>query len=216
METSVTLRRALLACGLLSSALYVAMDIYAALSSPGYDYRSQAISELSAIGAPTAELLAPFQTLYGILFVAFGGGVWLAAGGRARLRWCGGLIIALSAIGIAWTFFPMNLRGAERGLTDTMHLVMSGVTVILLLSAIASGAAAFGRGFRLYSAVTILALLFFGFLTGLDAPRVAANLPTPWLGINERLMMASWLLWMAVLSVKLLRESATSRRARRF
>lgn len=175
-------------------------------SWPGYDYKSQAISELSAIGAPTADLLAPFQTLYSVLLVAFGGGVWIAAGNRRSLRWCGGFIIALATLGIGWAFFPMNLRGTERGLTDFMHLVMGGLSVLFIVLAIVSGAAAFGRSFRLYSAVTLFALLAFGYLMGLDTPRVAADLPTPWLGVNERIMMASWLLWMAVLSVALLRE----------
>jgi hypothetical protein len=183
------------------------MDVLAALSWPEYDYRSQAISELSAIGAPTADLLAPFQTLYSILLVAFGGGVWLAAGNGRSLRWCGGFIIALASLGIGWAFFPMNLRGVERGFTDFMHLVMGGLSMLFIVLAIVTGAATFGRGFRVYSAVTLLALLTFGYLMGLDTPRVAADLPTPWLGVNERIMMGSWLLWMGVLSVKLLRES---------
>jgi len=39
----------------------------------------------------------------------------------------------------------------------------------------------------------------------IDVARVATNLPTPYLGITERTMMAAWLLWMAVLSMTLLR-----------
>ncbi len=64
------------------------------------------------------------------------------------------------------------------------------------------GYAAFGRRFRVYSALSILTMLIFGFMTALDVPRVDA----PWLGVNERIMMASWLFWMAVLSVGLLGE----------
>jgi hypothetical membrane protein len=198
----------MLACGLVSTLLYLIMDVFGALSWPGYDPRAQAISELSAIGAPTSELLAPLQTLYNILLVLFGAGVWLTAADHAKLRWCGGFIMALAALGIGWALFPMNLRGEERGLTDTMHLVMGALSMIFIVSAIATGAAAFGRRFRLYSAATVLAMLFFGFLMGLDVPRVNADLPTPWLGVNERIMMVSWLLWMAVLSVKLLRHES--------
>jgi hypothetical protein len=196
--------RMMLACGVLSSLLYAVIDIVGALSWPGYDPRSQAISELSAIGAPTAELIAPLQTLYNILLVTFGGGVWLVAEDRKTLRWCGGLIIALASLGIGWALFPMNMRGAERGLTDSMHLVMGALSITLILSAIAMGAAASGRLFRLYSAATVLVTLSFGYLTTLDVPRVEAGLPTPLLGVNERIMMASWLLWMAALSAKLL------------
>ena len=45
--------RLLLSCGLVSSLLYVATDICAALGWHGYDYTAQAISEYGAIGAPT-------------------------------------------------------------------------------------------------------------------------------------------------------------------
>jgi hypothetical protein len=53
-------RRILLVCGLASTLLYIVTDSVGALSYPGYDYTSQAISEMSAVGATTAGLLAPF------------------------------------------------------------------------------------------------------------------------------------------------------------
>jgi hypothetical protein len=196
---------ALLTCGLLSSLLYVGADIFAVLRYPGYDYRSQAISEMSAIGAPTANLLAPLYTLYSALFALFGAGVWLAAGGRRSLRASSIFLIAIAALGIGWAIFPMNARGTERTLTDTMHLAMGGASSLFIISAIVCGAAAFGRIFRLYSAATVLVMLAFGYLMSIDVPRVATNLPTPYLGITERTMMAAWLLWMAVLSMTLLR-----------
>ena len=204
------LKPPLLACGLLSSLLYVAADIFAALRYPGYDYGAQAISEMSAKGAPTAELLAPIYTLYSILFALFGAGVWLAAGRNRAIRVGAGFIIAVAALGIGWAIFPMNARGTERTLTDTMHLVMGAASTVLLIGAILSGAAALGRNFRLYSTMTVVLMLGFGYLMSLDVPRVAAGQPTPYLGITERVTMASWLLWMAVFSVTLLREHRAS------
>lgn len=197
---------ALLACGLLSSLLYVSADILAAARYPGYDYTSQAISEMSAIGAPTANLLAPLYTLYSALFALFGAGVWLAARGRRSLRASSIFLIAIAALGIGWAMFPMNARGAERTLTDVMHLVMGGASSLFIIGAIVFGAAAFGRKLRLYSAATVLVMLAFGYVMSMDVPRVATNVPTPYLGITERVTMAAWLLWMAVLSVTLLRE----------
>ena len=204
----------LLACGAASSLLYLVTDIVGALSYPGYDYVGQAISEMSAIGAPTADLMAPLTTLYSILFALFGAGVWIAAGTRPSLRWSAGFMIALAALGTGWAVSPMHMRGTELTVTDTMHLVMSAASVCLLVAIIVSGAAAFGRAFRLYSAATVLLMLGFGYLTTLDVPRVAVGEATPWLGLNERLSFLAWLLWMAVLSVRLLRER-TGRRLRR-
>lgn len=198
--------RALLACGLLSSLLYLLTDIVGALSYPDYDYFGQAISEMSAIGAPTADLMAPFYTLYSVLFALFGAGVWLAGGRSRALLWSGGFIIVLAALGIGWALSPMNMRGHGPTLTDTMHLVMGATSMLLILAIITTGAAAFGRRFRIYSAATVLVMLVYGYLMSLDVPRVPEGLSTPWLGLNERIMMAAWLLWMAVLSVTLLRE----------
>jgi len=51
-----------------------------------------------------------------------------------------------------------------------------------------------------------LTLLVFGALAGMQGPRIAANLPTPWLGITERVNVYSSMLWVLVLAVVLLRE----------
>src|SRR6476646_11241573 len=184
----------LLLCGAAASLVYVSSDVIGALSYPGYDYSSQAISEMSAIGAPTAELLAPFYTAFSVLFAAFAAGIWLAAGGRRSLRWSAGLLIAVAALGIAWAFFPMSMRGAGRSSTDTMHLILSGVTMLLLAGAVATGAAAFGRTFRIYSIATVIAMIAFFGLTMLDARHIDTG-ATPYMGINERVSMAAWLLW---------------------
>jgi hypothetical protein len=197
---------ALLACGWASSLLYVVTDVLGAVNYPGYDYTGQAISELSAIGAPTADLLAPLTTLYSILFALFAAGVWIAAGPRRALRWSAGFMIGLAALGIGWALSPMNMRGHEVALTDTMHMLLSAASVSLLVAIITSGAAAFGAKFRVYSAATVTVMLLFGYLTTLDVPRVAAGLPTPLLGLNERFIFLAWLTWMAVLSIKLLRS----------
>jgi hypothetical protein len=96
----------------------------------------------------------------------------------------------------------------ERTMSDTMHLLFAGATMLLLSGAILSGAAVFGRSFRLYSAATVFTMLVFFVFTLADAPNVAADHPTPFMGINERVSMAAWLLWIAIFSVKLLRDEA--------
>lgn len=49
-------------------------------------------------------------------------------------------------------------------------------------------------------------MLGFGYLMSLDVPRVAAGQSTPYLGITERITMAAWLIWMAILSAAVLRR----------
>jgi hypothetical protein len=93
-----------------------------------------------------------------------------------------------------------------------MHGIITMVLVLFMMLAMGFGAAAFGRRFRLYSIATILMLVVGGVLTGLDQPRLVANLPTPWMGVWERIDIGVFLLWVVVLAVGLLRPSGTARR----
>jgi hypothetical protein len=115
-------RKVLLVCDILSSLLYVAMIITAAMLYVGYNSASQTVSELSAVGAPTRPLWLLPGVLYSLLATAFGWGVWVSAGRNRPLRVVGGLMVAYGVIGLFWP--PMHTRGAEFTLTDTMHIVL--------------------------------------------------------------------------------------------
>ena len=152
--------KALLICGVLASMLYVGTDILLAMRYEGYSYTSQTISELSAIGAPTRLLWIAMTFLFNPLVIAFGIGVWKAAS-KKSLRISGMLLAVWGAIGFVWLFFPMHVRGAIGSTTDTMHLVMAGITVPLMMLFIGFGSGAQGRWFRWYSILTIGAILIF-------------------------------------------------------
>jgi hypothetical protein len=209
IRSTSALRQILLICGILSSLLYAAMNVLVAMQWPSYSSVSQTISELSAIGAPTRPLWAVLAALYTVLVTAFGWGVTRSAGRARSLRIAGSLIIAYGALGLVWPFAPMHLRetlAAGGGtLSDTMHIALGMVTVLLMLLAIGFAAAAFGRRFRLYSIATLAIVLVSGVLTGLDAPGISSNLPTPLIGVWERISVGGFLLWVAVVAVALLR-----------
>ncbi len=196
----------LLVCGIVSSLLYAAMLAVVPLRWDGYSSAAQTVSELSAIGAPTRSLWVPLGILWTLLYALFGWGVWQAAGRSRSLRIAGAVIIAHGVFGIFWP--PMHLRGTPPSLTDTLHIVWSMVTVLLMALAIGFAAAALGKRFRLYSILTLLVFIPFGILTGMDGPRIAANLPTPMIGVWERINIGVWLLWVVVLAVALLRRCA--------
>ena len=201
-------RRASLACGIAFSVLYGAMIWM--IRYDGYSVLSQAPSELAAIGAPTRRLwslLGPIDTL---LLVAFGWGVWQSAGRNRSVRIVGALLLAFGALGLLWPFAPMHQRqvlAAGGGtLGDTMHVVLAGATVLLMFLAIGFGAWAFGARFRLYSIASGVVLLAFGGLTFAAAPRLQANLPTPWIGLWERINISVFLMWVVVLATVMLRS----------
>ena len=85
-------RRALLACGILSTALYASLDVISGLRYDGYSFASRAVSELSAVGAPTRSLWTAWGPVYQILVILFGCGVWASAGGKRALRIVSGLL----------------------------------------------------------------------------------------------------------------------------
>lgn len=196
-------RKVLLVCGILSSLVYVAANVLGAMRWEGYSSISQTISELSAIDAPSRSVWIPLGIAYNVLLIAFGVGVWGCAGRKRGLRATAGMLVAIGAIGPFWP--PMHLRGTPGTLTDSMHVVFASIVSLLILLAIGFGATAFGKRFRFYSIATLAVLVVFGTLTFLSAPRLEANLPTPWLGLVERINLGGYLLWVALLAAVLLR-----------
>ena len=205
-------RKTLLACGIVSSVFYGAM-IWA-IRYEGYSLVSQVPSELTAIGAPTERLWKLLGPIYTVLVIAFGWGVWESAGRNRAVRIVGALLLAFGSLGLLWPFAPMHQRevlaAGGAALSDTLHVVLGAVTVLLMFLSIGFGATAFGKRFRLYSIVSGIVLLAFGALTFLEAPQLQTNLPTPWIGLWERINISVFLLWVIVLATVLLRTSGGS------
>jgi hypothetical protein len=201
------MRRFLLYCGVLAALLYIAMNIFTPFFYKGYNWITQTVSELSAVDAPTRGLWVPLGILYTLLIAAFGWGVLRSSGGKRSLRIVGVLLILQGIFGLTWS--PMHQRevlAAGGGtFTDTWHLVMSGVTVLLMFLSIGFGSAAFGKAFRFYSVATILVFIVFGVLTFLEAPNVDKNLPTPFIGLWERINIAAFMAWVLVFASILLK-----------
>ncbi|MBS1778649.1 MAG: DUF998 domain-containing protein [Bacteroidetes bacterium] len=203
-------QQTLLISGILASLLYAAINVIVAMQWPVYNVASQTVSELSAINAPTRMLWIVLCTPYTLLMMAFSWGVVKAAHSNRRLRVTGVLLLAYSALGIFWPFAPMHLREvlAAGGSTfsDTIHLTLGAVTEVIYFIALGFAAAALGKQFRIYSIATLVVLCIFGALTFIDAPNVSKNLPTPFIGIWERINIGVFLLWVIVLAVILLRK----------
>ncbi len=208
-------QKLLLVCGILSSLLYTGATILGAARWEGYSSASQSVSELIAIDAPSRPLLVPLFLAYAMLVFAFGLGVWRSAGRKRALRIVAVLVVAKEVLGSVVTLFaPIHLRGVEGTLSDTMHLVLTGVGVFLcMFPAIGFSAAAFGRRFRVYSIGTMLVFLVFGILASADAPLVAANLPTPFTGVLQRINIFGYMLWVVVLAITLLRPPSERSRS---
>jgi hypothetical protein len=205
-------QQALLICGILSSCLYVATDIFAALHYKGYNYAAQGVSELNAVGAPTRPFTLPLFTLDNVLLLAFGACVWTLAGRNRALRFTAALLAADAVVGqLGLQFFNMDPRVAGRTPRTAMHEMVTGVEVLVILSAIGCGAAALAKRFRFYSIVTLLAVLACGAATFWIVETRSSLLP--WIGVTERINIYAYMLWKLVLAGVLL-STPRSRDAR--
>lgn len=213
------LRKISLGCGMVSSALYVATDIVAARRYKGYHYADQEFSELTAQGAPTRPFLVALNVIpYDVLVVALGMGIWASAGTarsarqRRAARITAAALFGYAAAGTAGGgLFPMAVRGTKGTLRNLLHIPATAVMSLFLLLSMGFASTLDGTRFRYYTYGTILTVIVFGVLTSVQGGRLAANQPTPWMGITERVNIYATMLWLAVLSIVLLRR--TTRRS---
>lgn len=209
-------RRILLICGIVSSVLYIAVDILGTLRYPGYRYTEQQFSELTAAGSPVRPLMIALSVIpYTLLVAALAVGVWISARPKRAGRITGAMLLGYAGFGMVGGWFtPMNTREAlaagERGLRNAMHIPMTAVMSLFMLLAMGFGATLLGKRFRYYSYATIAILVVFGVLTSLQAGKMVANEPTPWMGLTERINIYATMLWVAMLAIGLLRAKETT------
>jgi hypothetical protein len=204
-------RKILLGCGIVSSVLYVITDVLGTLRYEGYSYADQTFSELTAQGAPSRKFMVALNVIpYTLLVAAFAVGIWTSAGPKRAARITGAMLLGYAAFGMAGgLIFPMRPREAlaagEETLRNVMHIPATAVMSLFIVLAMGFGATLLGKRFRYYSYGTIATLLVFGALASLQAGQMAANEPTPWMGIEERINIYATMLWVEVLAIGLLR-----------
>lgn len=200
--------RLLLYCGVLSSLWYTFLNLLVPWFYPGYSSLSFTVSELSAIGAPTRILWVLPGTLYPLLYAALGWGVYFICGDNKKLKALAVLIIGYSILNLYWP--PMHSREAiaagAKSLSDMLHIAWTIVTVFLFICTMVIGALAFGVKFRIYTIISMVLLVIFGILTSCDTSSLEANLPTPMMGLYERINQYIFFLWVIVLSWQLLQK----------
>lgn len=209
---SVTVLKALLTCGILYPLLYIFADILGTLIYEGYDYTSQNISEILAIASPARPVVLPLFNLSDLLLLAFAVGVY-ESGGQRRVLKVAAILLAFCAVtgGVTALFFPMNLRDAPKTYSDTMHIILTSILVLFILGSIGTGASALGKSFKWYSIITMALLFVFGALTGMQGPKIGTGMPTPWMGITERVNIYGYVIWVLVFAVNLLRTENEKR-----
>lgn len=201
-------RLVLLAAGIAAALVSAAMNVVVPLQNPDYDWTSQTVSELSAVDAPTRPLWLGWGVLYSLLFLAFGFGVWHWRKDSRALKVAGVSLVVAAILGLYWP--PMHQREvlASGGgtLTDTLHIAWTIAWGVLTMTAMIATAIPLGRGFRIYTVITLAVLLGAGVMTSLSTERMVSDLPTPGMGVWERVDFLAFLLWLIVAPLALVKE----------
>lgn len=106
---------------------------------------------------------------YDLLVAAFAVGVGTSAGRKRTARITAALLVGYAVVGgVTGLLFPMTPRGTKETRRNLMHIPATAVMSLFLVLAMGFGATLLGRRFRWYSYGTILTVLVFGALTGLQ------------------------------------------------
>ncbi|HEX6757944.1 MAG TPA: DUF998 domain-containing protein [Propionibacteriaceae bacterium] len=193
-----TVRKVLLAAGVLSSLLYiVATDVVAAAQWDNYTRTGEMVSKLFAVGSPARPVLIVLVGgVYTVLMIAFGLGVWASAQSNRALRMTGALLTAYGVSNIVALFFPLDLSNDA---AVPMHIVATNIMLVLMLAAMGFAAAALHGWLRAYSIGSLITSVVAGIVSFMAAPYE----PNLVLGIGERISIGAFLLWVGVLAVAL-------------
>ncbi|WP_030684376.1 DUF998 domain-containing protein [Streptomyces sp. NRRL B-1347] len=186
--------------------VYIAGDVLSGLLYNGYSYRDQAISELSAFGAPVRPLMVTAILIHNVLLLAFGIGLLRVARQRSLL-WVGILQVAgFLVVGIAThTFWAMSSRDRSTGFNDTMHIALSAVFSLFVVVTMVLSAVAYRGWFRVYALATVFVTVGFGIASSFAIRGIEQN-DTPWAGAFERIDAYAYFAWLVVLAVTVTRH----------
>ena len=195
--------------GIFCFIVYLSMDIIGGIITPGYSYLIHAVSELTQAGAEYRLLLSPFLFVSAIMGILFGIGIVSNFKyTQNRLLFLGGILIIISGILTSFTgaIFPQDPINGDTTFAGTMHLILVGISAILVFPIILMIGIGLYRekqwkSFRLYSIITVLIVVIFGGLT----PVLMMN-DIELLGLFERIVIYAYLLWVFVIAFRFIRE----------
>ena len=192
--------------GIISLLSYTAMVVFSPLAYPGYDWLSMAVSDLSAVGAPSAALAERLNALFGPCAVVCVMGVCVgAAGCRSKILKSGiGFFAAMEWVTVAgYKMFPLVQGEESSSFQNTMHIVVT--VLVVLFSIISLVPIAIGsrkepmHALGIWAVACLAAMLIGAVGTGV--------MPKSVFGLFERFSTFSAVVFNAVLGIYLMREA---------
>ena len=208
IKEEVFMRKGVYITGVITPVLYIFTVILGGMLWPEYSHKTQAISELSMASSPNLALMDSLFTIYGILLFVFSLGYTILWSRRknASLTAAGIALIICALAGLLMKFFRQDPIGTPATFTGIMHLVLAGMTSLGTIFAIFLGAAGFGKqakltGLKGFSIVMGILVVLTGGLTA-AGPTLFPSI----FGFLERLTIGSFMIWLLVTSISLLKN----------
>lgn len=194
--------------GIISLLSYTAMVLFSPLAYPGYDWLSMAVSDLSAEGAPSAELANQLNALFGpcglvsIMAVCVG-----VVGCQSKVFKLGIYFFAVMewVCNVGYKLFPWVKDAPASNPQNVMHLAVTVLVVVFSLVSLVL--IAIGARKEQIKSLSIWAIVCLGAM--LIGPMGTALLPKVVFGLFERFSTFSAVVFNAVLGIYLMKGRFT-------
>lgn len=195
----------LLICGILNAVFYLLHDCIGARFYPGYNWMAQAVSDLTAIDAPSRLIASELTKIHGIFscvactLICISAKVLWKEASEKILRLGVYLFVAMHWISaIGYSLFPLTGSGYDGSFQSFVHVYVITVLVVLLsiisLILIAVGGFKSGNKGLAWCAVVAFLMMFVG-------AAGSAAVPRAYFGIVERFSTYSAVCFTAVIAV---------------
>jgi hypothetical protein len=189
----------LLSVGVLAVIFYFLHVILGSINYPGYDFLSQAVSDLTSDSSPSKVIARFFSSLYGILSsLVMIGFLYTFRNEKVKILKIGVYLLSsmyiISAVGYA--LFPLSSNTDINNFQNVMHIVVTIAVVLLTISSLILLAISFKKINQLtYFILTVLtfAVLMIGSIS-------IGLVPKAYFGLAERFSVFSVVLYLLVIS----------------
>ena len=195
--------------GIVAGIAYLVGDIIGGMITPEYSYKANAVSELVQTGAKDRLFISTFLFVHAVCIILF------AVGVLSNHTYQDNKMVFIAGIGllvvgichaISSSIFPQDPVGDEATFPGRMHLVLVGITVVVLLIVLPlMGQGMYvDRGWGSFRTLTFICLPIM-VLGGVLTPVIIGK-GIEAMGLTERLVAYTFYLWLAVLAYKLIEE----------
>ncbi len=200
LKPTRSLRALMVGFGALAVISYALHVVFGRLGYDGYDWLSQAISDLTADDSPSRVVARWFSGLYGafsVIALTISLTIWREHGTKTERLGVMLFTMMLFISAVGYALFPLTAAGYSGTFRDVMHMVVTVLVVALTIASLITliiGYHKTGRvtAFRV-SLGALLALMVSAVLTGL--------VPAAYFGVAERVSVYTVVLYMMFLVV---------------